>query len=172
MVKLFFRAGLAFVLVTAFSSCVYEQAVFTEGAVAGGSDLQGLWVHQEDSDDPRESEYALLLPFTKDSSLLHCPVDPKEGLYYRAQQYAVREETILQLEWLGQADGTLRGKDKKGHTLVWLKKIDEERLLVRPLDLEVVKQFPTADALRSAIGKADTDWEKLFAPGAEYRKLK
>lgn len=160
------------VLSCAFSACLFQEPIFTEGFAKTNPRLGGTWAMEGSDGTAEKAETAVCAPLDDGRYILHYPTSEKGGMYYEARPLMVRDRMLMQLRILASFTGGIPKADVERYTLIWIEKdADGQRLRVRALGGDGVKGKTPAE-IRKALETPSADWGRLFGEPAVFHLRK
>ena len=158
---------LSLLIILLFAGCVYEVPLTTTPKQALDKGLLGAW---ETTENDGKTLTMVVLPWGNDELLVHYPVHPKEGLYFRAMAAEAGASPLVQLQCLGSAAGETPDGPRVYHFASW--RLNGDQLTVRLINPEVVggDAKTTADLTRLIAERRDHP--DLFQDPAVFRRVK
>jgi hypothetical protein len=126
----------------------------------------GLWLAKTDDG---KIEQLLVLPLAKNEYLVSYPSDAKDGMFARACLCRTDDKTLVQLKWLGTAEGKVPDDERVFQFLSY--SISGDKLTVRLLNTDAVnKDVASTKELAKSIA-ANRDNPNLFKEGVVFTKV-
>jgi len=126
----------------------------------------GLW---ENTAANGQNERLLILPLSAREYLVSFPAGGPDSMFARACLYRRAGQTLVQLEWIGTAQGKLAEDDRKFQFAEY--SITNQMLRIRLLNPEAVsKEASSAEALAKALSE-NTGATNLYRDALTYRKV-
>ena len=159
-VAVFFLAG-----------CIYEEPLTTDHNIPVDASILGLWAEVTPEGETAPSDPGLIiLKFSETEYLIHYPPGADDGLYYRGYPIEIGGISCVQLEVIGDQNGSV-GKDNKGYNVVTYQ-LKEGQLEIRLLNTKLVSDdLKTTDELMRAFLE-QKDHEELFNDPGFFRRVK
>lgn len=158
------------VLIATFllTACVFEAPFEPEAKLPVDGRLLGSWEELVTSDKPAANRL-LVLQHSNHEYLVQYPLGDK-AMFFRAYAIDLAEESHIQIQLIGTADGAVKSEDRKYHLLKVTLKQDE--LEIRTIEPEVLgKDLRDAEALKAAFAAHKND-AKLFGDPVRFRRQK
>jgi hypothetical protein len=131
------------------------------------SDLIGLWKR---TDKDGENEKLLVLPLTAEKYLVSYPSNSQNAMFAKASKSKVDNLTLIQLEWIGTAEGIIPDGNLVFQFLRFKLSDKSRNLSLKLLNPKTVgKNFKSSEELKNSIIK-HIDNSKLFRKTIHFRK--
>ncbi len=156
------------------SGCMFEQPVFTSGFSTLPASMAGVWTTASADVDPRQVEYAVLVPFEGEKWLLDYPASSGGSTYYEVLARPPGEAgQILQLRTLATFERGASKAGEKNYTLVLLRQTSPGELEVRVIGKHSPLQDQTAEQAAQMMEAPGADWSAMFdGDVVKFRLLK
>ena len=157
---------LAGVLALLLAGCDYTVALVDTPTIRIDGAILGLW---ERTTPDGETERMLVLPMNEREVLVAFPAGSENAMYARTCLWQGAGMTLAQLDWIGNARGSIPDDGRSFQYASYAVKDDEVR--IRMLNPDVVSnRISNRDELVKAIGEAAADPD-LFHDERVFRKV-
>lgn len=159
------------VAVFLLAGCIYDEPLTTDHSIAIDSAILGLWaeVTPEGETAPSDPEL-IILKFSETEYLIHYPPRADDGIYYRGYPIEIGGISCVQLQVIGDRNGSV-GKVTKRYNVVNYE-LKEGELEIRLLNTQLVSDdLKTIDELVRAFLE-QKDHEALFNDVGIFRRVK
>jgi hypothetical protein len=148
------------------TGCDYKVPLVTTPTVPMDSRVTGLW---QRTVDHGQTEGLLILPLSKEESLVAFPVGPKETtMYARACLCRVGTKTLVQLNWFGTSEGKVADNGQVYQFADY--SLSGDTISIRLLNSDVVnREVSSYDELATAISE-NTGKTNLFRDAMVFKK--
>jgi hypothetical protein len=163
------RKMLAIAIAVILFGCDFKVPLVEAPALEIDKSLIGLW---EATENGKQPERLLVLPLGTREYMVSYPAGAKDGLFARACLARCGEMTLVQLEWIGTAEGKLADDGDRRVYQVAKHSLENDKLEVRMLSTSLVDKEATSTAqLRKTIEK-NRDHEDLFGEPTVFQRVK
>jgi hypothetical protein len=131
--------------------------------------LCGRWQCVSKNSDKKD--VLLVLPLSEQEYLVNYPLDADSGLYGKAWLVDIGGSKLVQLEWVGSASGEGAKKENAKRYQLLSYSINAEKLTVRLINPEFIKDKPTIPDELKAFIKANFTNEALYREPIAFRKM-
>jgi len=148
------------------AGCDYTVPLTTTPGMELDKSLLGLW---ENSTEDNKTDQLLVLPLDAKEYLVSFPSGDKDGMFARACLCRAGDKTLVQLKWIGTADGKLPDDNRVYQFASYA--FEGGKLTVRFLNTAVVsKSAASTEELAGSIA-ANKDKTNLFKEGMIFTKV-
>jgi hypothetical protein len=148
------------------AGCDYTVPLVTTPGIEIDKSVLGLW---EATENDGKTEQLAVLPLDKNEYLVSYPNAAKDGLFARACLCRTDDKTLVQLKWVGGADGKAPDDNRVYQFLSY--SVSGDKLTVRMLNTDVVKgDVASTKDLAKAIADNRNN-PKLFNEATVFTKV-
>lgn len=153
----------------AMVGCVYKAPLAKKQKIKIDNAVVGLWQTADKAAEAAGAAGRLLVLEYTDSEYLVCYQDAKGSMYFRGYPIKVEGISCVQLQLVGNADGSVKAEDRKYQVVTYA--LAADALEVRILNGDVVSaDLGTTEELKDAFTK-NKDNEKLFSNPVKFVKV-
>lgn len=147
------------------AGCDYTVPLVTTPTLPMDSRVAGLW---QRTDEKKITESLLILPLSREESLVSFPAGAKDAMFGRACLCRVGNKTLVQLQWFGTAEGKGADGDRVFQFADYT--VSGDTIKIRLLNSDVVKRDAKSyDELATAIAE-NTGKTNLFREDMVFKK--
>ena len=147
--------------------CDYTVPLVRTPVLGIDSGVVGLW---QRSKEDGQKESLLMLPLNKQEYMVSFPAGSKDAMFARACLCRIADKTLVQLEWIGNAQGKLLETNRVFQFAAY--SVVGDTITVRMLNADVVKKdVKSTDELANAIAD-NKDKPDLFRDKMVFTKVK
>lgn len=158
---------MALVVCGMFAGCEYTVPLVKTPKLGIDSSVVGLWQRTKEN---KQKESLLVLPLNKQEYMVSFPAGSKGAMFARACLVRTADKTLVQLEWIGTAQGKLPEGNRVFQFAAY--SVVGDTITVRMLNADVVKKdVKSTDELAKAIAD-NKDKPNLFRDKMVFTKVK
>lgn len=146
--------------------CDYTVPLVKTPAMGIDNAVVGLW---ERTGKDGQTERLLVLPLSKQEYLVSFPSSGKDAMFARACLCSTADKTLVQLEWIGTAQGKLPEGNRVFQFVTY--SVTGDRVTVRLLNSEVVKKDVVSTGELAKAIAANIDNPNLFREDMVFTKV-
>lgn len=169
LMKALLHSVAALLLASCLSSCLFNEAIFTNGFATPDISLAGVWVTEDETGDPRGREFAVVAP-VGNAYMLNYPANARGSSYFEAQPLKIDDQDVWQLRLAVTFEDGLPKADSPLYTLLLVENKGPNKIEIRALKNEG-EHTVSAAATRKAMEGKSSEWTKLFGEPKIFTRL-